>query len=72
MIVEQIKGTEASKRFFKEHLDTIFGQLEDIKSSFEESVQIVAQAVEEIFYNCGLSFKTVPEGVCISVNAPSR
>ena len=71
-IVEQIKDTEAAQRFFKEHLDTILGQLDDTKSPFKESAQIVAKAVEEIFYNCGLSFKTVPEGVYISVNAPSR
>ncbi len=71
-IVEQIKETDASQRFFKEHLDTILGQLDDAQLPFEESVQIVAHAVEGIFHNCGLSFQTVPEGVYISVDTPSR
>ena len=71
-IVEQIKETDASQRFFKEHLDTILGQLDDAQLPFEESAQIVANAVEGLFHNCGLSFQTVPEGVYISVDAPSR
>ncbi len=70
-IIVQIKETDTSQRFFKEHLDTIIGQLDDAQSPFEESVQIVAHAVEEIFHNCGLSFQTVPEGVYISVDSPS-
>ena len=71
-IVERIKETDASQRFFKEHLDTILGQLDDAQLPFEESVQIVAHAVEGIFHNSGLSFQTVPEGVYISVDTPSR
>ena len=71
-IVEQVKEMEASQRFFKEHLDTILAQLDDTQLPFEESLQIVALAVEGIFQNCGLSFNTVPEGVFISVDAPSR
>ena len=71
-IVERIKETDASQRFFKEHLDTILGQLDDAQLPFEESVQIVAHAVEGIFHNSGLKFQTVPEGVYISVDAPSR
>ena len=43
-----------------------------VELPFEESVQIVAHAVEGIFHNCGLSFQTVPEGIYISVDAPSR
>ena len=71
-IVERIKETDASQRFFKEHLDTILGQLDDAQLPFEESVQIVAHAVEGIFQNSGLSFQTVPEGVYMSVDTPSR
>ena len=71
-IVERIKKTDASRRFFKENLDTILGQLYDAQLPFEESLQIVARAVERIFQNCGLSFQTVPEGVYIAVDAPSR
>ena len=71
-IVEQIKETDASRRFFKEHTDTILGQFDDARLPLEESVKIVAHAVEGIFRNCGLSFETVPKGVYISVDAPSR
>ena len=71
-VVEQIKETNASQRFFKEYLDTILVQLDDAQLPFEESVQVVAHAVEGIFHNCGLSFQTVPEGVYISVDAPAH
>ncbi len=71
-IVEQIKETDASQRFFKEHIDTIFSQFNGDQLPLKESVQIVTHAVEGIFRNCGLSFETVPEGVYISVDAPSR
>lgn len=71
-IVEQINETDACQRFFREHIDTILVQLKDSQLPLEESVQIVAQAVEGIFRNCGLSFETVPEGVYISVDTPSR
>ena len=70
-IVEQVKATDFSQRFLKEHLDTILARLADGSLPLEESVQIVAHAVEGIFHNCGLSFQTVPEGVYISVDAPS-
>ena len=70
-IIEQIKKTDAYRRFFKENLDIILGQLSDARRPFEESVPIVANAVEGIFHNCGLSFQTVPEGVYIAVDAPS-
>ena len=70
-ILQRIKTTDASRRFLKEHLDTILNHLNDVQIPFEESVQIVARAVEGIFQHCGLSLKTVPEGVYISVDAPS-
>lgn len=70
-IVERVKETEASQRFLKEHLDTILAQLDDAQSPLEESVQVVGQAVEGIYHNCGLGFRTVPEGVYISVSEPS-
>lgn len=71
-IVGCIKSTEASQRFFKENLDTIIGQFDDPQQPFDASVQTVAQAVEGIFRYCGLSFRTEPQGVYISVDAPSR
>lgn len=71
-IYERIKETEASTRFFKEHLDAILASLDDAELPFEESVQNVAHAVEGILHNFGLGLKTVPEGVYISVETPSR
>ncbi len=70
-IVERIKRTDASQRFMKEHLDTILAHLDDVQSPLEESIKAVGQAVEGIFHNCGLEFRTVPESVYISVNEPS-
>ena len=70
-IVERVKETDASRRFLKEHLDTILAHFDDAQSPLEESVQAVGQAVEEIFRNCGLAFRTVPKGVYISVSEPS-
>ena len=71
-IEERIKETDSFNRFLKEHLDTILSQLDSSRRPLEESIQIVASAVEGIFQNCGLSFKTVPEGLYIAVGAPSR
>ena len=71
-VVERVKDTEACHRFFKENLDVILGQFDDSQLPFEESVQIVAQATERIFGYCGLRFETIPEGVYIAVDAPSR
>ena len=70
-IIERIKETNASQRFLKEHLDTILAQLDDAQSPLEDYIRIVGQAVEGIFHNCGLGFRTVPEGVYISVREPS-
>lgn len=70
-IVERIKQTDASQRFLKEHLDTILVYLDDTQSPLEESLQGIEQAVEGIFHNCGLGFRTVPDGVYISVSEPS-
>ena len=70
-IAERVKETDASQRFLKEHLDTILAHFDDAQSPLEESLQTVGQAVEGIFHNCGLGFRTVPEGVYISVSEPS-
>lgn len=70
-IVRQIKETDASQRFLKGHLNVILTHLDDAQLSLEESIRIVGQAVEGIFHNCGLGFRTVPEGVYISVGEPS-
>ena len=70
-IVGRIKETDASRRFLKDHLDTILVHFDDAQSSPEESVQAVGLAVEGIFQNCGLGFRTVAEGVYIAVREPS-
>lgn len=70
-IANEIAETEASKRFFKEYLDAILGQLDIHDSSLEDRIAVVSQAVEGIFSNCGLRFETVPEGVYIAVSAPA-
>ncbi len=71
-IIKDIKETEASERFLAEHLDTLLGQFGDPELPLEKSVQVVSHAIEGIFRNCGLGFQTIPEGVYISVEAPSR
>ena len=71
-VLERIKETETSKRFLKEHLDTILGHLEDTRMASEESIQAVANALEGIFRNCGLGFKTLQGGLYITVQSPSR
>ena len=70
-IVKDIKETGASQRLLKEHLDTILCQFSDTELPLEKSIQIVSHAIEGILDNCGLGFETVPEGVYISVDAPS-
>ena len=70
-IIERIKETNASQRFLKEHLDTILAQLDDAQSPLEDSIRIVGQAVEGIFPQLRSRFRTVPEGVYISVREPS-
>ena len=70
-IVERIKETDASQRFLRDHLDIILAHFDDAQLPLEESIRIVGQAVEGIFHNCGLGFRTVPEGVYISVTEPS-
>ena len=66
-IAKDIEETEASQRFFKEHLDTILGQLSDRERPLEMTIQTIGQAIEGMFHNCGLGFRTVPERVYISV-----
>ena len=69
-IVGRIRGTEASRRFLSEHLETILDQLDNRDVSYEKSVQVVARALEGVFDNCG--FRAAPEGFYISFDTPSR
>ena len=70
-VVERMRDTEASQRFMREHLDTILTHLDDAQPPLEESLQALGQAVEGMFRNCGLEFRTEPQGVHISVSEPS-
>ena len=71
-ILEQIRSSEASQRFLTDHLTRILGQFDVDRLPFEASVQHVADAIEGIFRSCGLTFRTVPEGLYIKVDTPSR
>ena len=71
-ILRSVKNTEASQRFFGEHLDALLGQLGSIGTSYEKSLRIVEQAIEGIIQNCGLSFETTPQGLYVAVTSPSK
>ena len=71
-IMRGIRETEASRRFLKEHLDTILGQFSRADLPLEETIRVLSLAIEAIFRNCGLTFRTVPEGLYIAVGPPSR
>ena len=65
------KKSEACRRFMKEHLDNLLDHLGKSKITSSKSLQGVASAVEGIFHNCGVGYKTVPNGVYVSVGWPS-
>lgn len=71
-IVGRIKETDASVRFFKANLDVILEQFGDSRHPLDASIQMLSDAIEGIFRCCGLTFRTVPEGVWIGVDAPSN
>ncbi len=68
---EQIKQTEAYKRFFKGHLDTMLDQFNDDSTPFVDSETDVKVSVEKIIGNCGLTLETTSQGVYIGVKSPS-
>ena len=70
-VLTDIRKTETAQRFLKEHLDAILGQLSGAELPLEETIQVLAVAIEGIFRNCGLTFRTVPEGLYIAVGPPS-
>ncbi len=70
-ILSAIEDTTTSRRFLRHHLKSILDQLENPDLPFDESVKTVECAVEGIFLNCGLGFRTVAGGLYISVDAPS-
>ena len=71
-IVECIKKTKAYKRFLREHLGTVLGELEHRQEQFSDSIRTISFAVEDIFSYCGLRFKNVPQGLYISVRKPAN
>ena len=71
VLLDSFRETEACRRFMKGHLDAILVHLVD--SEFLSYVQVpsLMNAVEGIFLNCGIGFKTMPEGLYVSVTRPS-
>ena len=71
-IFERLGSTEASRRFLKDHVRTILDELTHPTLPFETSLQNVAHAIEDVFRHCGITFKTVPEGMYIAVDLPDQ
>ena len=71
-IIGRIKKTEGCQRFLKEHLDTILEQLNGPQRPCADRLEVVAEGVQGILGYCGLSFTTVPGGVYVAVEVPSR
>ena len=71
-IMDSIGKTEASERFFKEHLVSIINRLADGQAPLEDSVQVVANALEGIYENCGLNFPECSGGLYIVPSPPSH
>ena len=71
-LMRRIKETEAGRRFLRDHLDSIVEEFDDKQTPFTMALERVYKAVERIFGNCGLGFKTVDNGVYISVTEPLR
>ncbi len=72
VVVESLKGTEASRRFLSGHLETIAEGLSNNELTAEETLQVVAHAVESVFRRCGLTFEDTPEGLYTAVAWPSQ
>ena len=70
-IMDSIRKTGASERFLKEHLTSILGRLDDGQAPLADSVQVVANALEGIYQNCGLTFPKCSEGLYIVPRTPS-
>ena len=71
-IMKRIEEKEAFDRFLSGHIETILDQLEASKLPLQESVEIVANALERVFRNCGLHFEAGTEGLYIAVASPSH
>ncbi|MXX80316.1 MAG: hypothetical protein F4Y69_04675 [Chloroflexi bacterium] len=71
-IATRVAETEASRRFLREHQETILGRLGSRAESLEDAIAAVSEAIEAVFRNCGLRFETVPEGVYIAVDPPAN
>ena len=71
-IVGHIRETDASVRFFGDHLDVILEQFEDYSNPLDASIHNLSDSIEGIFGRCGLTFRTVPKGVWIGVDSPSN
>lgn len=70
-IVEEIRATEAYRRFLNEHLDNILGQLNAEQTRYKTALAVVMSSVEKILENCGLTLKTCPQGLYVGVTWPA-
>ena len=71
-IIERIKGTEASRRFLGGHIEAIAEALLNNELTIEDTLQVVAHAVECILRCCGLTLEDKPQGLYIGVEWPNR
>lgn len=71
-IDERLKETEAARRFLGGHFEAIAEALLSDDLTIEESLGIVALAIENIFRSCGLTFEDTPEGLYTAVNWPAQ
>lgn len=71
-IDERLKETEAARRFLGGHLEAIAEALLSDDLTIEETLEIVALAIENIFRSCGLTFEDTPEGLYTAVNWPAQ
>ena len=71
-IMDSILQTEASERFLEDNLASILSQFDSSQLPLSESIQVVANALEAIFHNCGLSFPKCSEGLYLVTRPPSR
>lgn len=70
--IESFTRTEASRRFFGGHMEVIAEALMNNELTIEDTLQVVAQAIENIFRSCGLTFEDTSEGLYAAVNWPTR
>ena len=71
-INESLKETEASRRFLSVHIEAIAEALLYDELTIEDTLRVVAHAIENIFRSCGLTFEDTPEGLYTAVDWPTQ